>query len=92
MLVACPSEEIVYLECPVYSMKMWNALHGERESEGDKELEDKVEQLNTEIRRLYGSYIVPKFSLDLLKNTKNEKGHYRYFYNYKDLYIDNTPD
>ena len=85
------SSKVIFLKCPVYSISKWNESHGldlqERDG-SDDQLETAVKNFNEVIDSLNNCY-TPKFSLDLLKNTKTKHGRQsRYYFNFKDLYLD----
>lgn len=71
----------VILECPYYSIQIWNKSRGHPNSElfveKNKILHDKVSQLNDKIRSLnqLNSVSAPKFSLDLIRHRKSNKSH-----------------
>ena len=82
------SAEVVCLQCPAYSISIWNNKHG---CEGDGKEEDKVlesfiEEFNSEVDAI-NSFYTPKFTLDLLKNTKTGTRS-RYYLNFNALYLD----
>lgn len=85
------SSTVIFLRCPIYSIVKWNGSHNleVQESDGsDGDLEGSVKSLNEVIDEINNFY-TPKFSLDILRNTKTRHGqHSRYFYNFKDLYLD----
>jgi hypothetical protein len=90
--------EIIFLQCPIYSIKLWNKhkRHPDYEasSADDKTLETKVEILNNEFSKLNAGTDGPKFSLDLLncsrvRTVRNKrKLKSKYIFNMKDLYND----
>lgn len=73
--------KVVFLECPYYSVSIWNYVKGniEREQfkESDKILESKIDLLNLRIRDLneQNRISAPKFSVDLKKFRKSNKNH-----------------
>ena len=86
-----PSSEVVFLECPMYSIQIWNTIKGHANplqfEEADKELILKIRSLNTFFHDNNTIY-TPKISEDFNKNTKNQKGHARYYYNCRELTTD----
>jgi hypothetical protein len=81
--------EVIFLQCPVYSIYHWNLYKGlQCEEHYDQVLHQLLSSFNSKIDELNGQYS-PKFSLDLEKNTKTKHGKKsKYFFNFKDLYID----
>lgn len=86
--------EVTFLEIPVYSITKWNESRRAKElsdfKEQDKILESQINRLNEKIRILnrQTTYRSPKFSLDLLRNRKTNKGKKStYYYNFE-LYND----
>ena len=73
--------KVVFLECPQYSIKIWNKGQGHLDSESFSENTDillhRIEILNKEIQRLNDASQItaPKFGLDLLKSRKSNKGY-----------------
>ena len=72
---------------------MWNEIkeHGDPRQfkNDDVTLVSKIKWLNSFFHAMNGeANKTPKISEDLNKNTKNKKGHSRYFYNYKELTTD----
>lgn len=71
--------KIVFLECPYFSIKIYNSHRGHKNSdifeESDKQLRIQIDNLNTHIRRLNEANNVsaPKFSIDLVKGRKSNK-------------------
>jgi hypothetical protein len=93
ILQANQSSEIYFLQCPYYSIYYWNKSKGRDDSsdkENDKVLEERIDRFNLiQFELSYNTSRGPKFSLDLLKNTKTKQGkRNKYFNNFKDLYTD----
>ena len=82
--------EVLYFECPMYSIEMWNEIKEHAEpaqfKDDDNTRVSKIKSLNSFFHDKNGeANKIPKISEDLNKNTKSKKGHSRYFYNYKEL-------
>ena len=73
--------KLVFLECPQYSISIWNETKGHPNSENFKSstniLLSMITELNTAIRRLNteNGVSAPKFSLDLVKSRKSNKSY-----------------
>ena len=73
--------KLVFLECPQYSISIWNETKGHPNSENFKSstniLLSRITELNTAIRRLntVNGVSAPKFSLDLVKSRKSNKSY-----------------
>lgn len=73
--------KVVFLECPYYSVSIWNFVKGSIErdqfKESDRILEAKIDSLNLCIRDLneQNRIAAPKFSVDLKKFRKSNKNH-----------------
>lgn len=73
--------KVVFLECPYYSISIWNSNKGHENSdifkESDEILKSKIESLNVHIRQLNqtNGLVAPKFSVDLIKRKKSNKVH-----------------
>lgn len=73
--------KVVFLECPQYSIKIWNKGQGHLDSESfsvnTEILLNRIENLNREIQRLNNASNItaPKFGLDLLKSRKSNKSY-----------------
>ena len=66
------SSTVIFLRCPIYLIVKWNESRNfeVQESDGsDGDLEGSVKSLNEVIVEINNFY-TPKFSLDILKNTK----------------------
>lgn len=92
-----PSTEFIFLQCPHFSIKLWNESLDETvaaELEDDEKLFEKIDQLNNELDSLNADISGPRFSLDLYKNTRVRRGRERNsiktksFYNFGNLYTD----
>lgn len=73
--------KVVFLECPYYSISIWNYIKGHKDrgqsKESDNALVAKIDELNGHIRDLNGtnSISAPKFSVDLIKYRKSNKSY-----------------
>ena len=81
---------VIFLECPSFSIPVWNRVKGhyypERFDNEQLELEKAIKTLNYIIRAINGNMRVPKLSLDLEDSTKRRKNKPRkYYYNYMAL-------
>ena len=71
--------QVLILECPYYSITIWNSVKGHKDisifEENNRVLHDRISELNDKIRLLNESNGVsaPKFSLDLLRSRKSNK-------------------
>ena len=91
------STEVIFLQCPVFSIRLWNEYqnHSNPDSfkDDDEALIGKIGNLNDEIDSI-NSTRSPPFSLDLLRASKVRRGRSqnriqtKYAYNFKDLYKD----
>jgi len=91
------STEVIFLQCPVFSIRLWNEYqkHSKPDSfkDDDEALFGKIGNLNDEIDSI-NSTRSPPFSLDLLRASKVRRGRSqnriqtKYAYNFKDLYKD----
>ena len=76
-----PKVRVVFLECPQYSVEIWNQHQYCRNPEIFKDstsiLLDKIEYLNRAIQEVNASNGIsaPKFGLDLIKSRKSNKSH-----------------
>ncbi|CAC5389593.1 unnamed protein product [Mytilus coruscus] len=87
------SAEILILKCPAYSIEHYNKYHRHPDSESfhddDSILQDKIQDLNDKLVDLNTNFPGSNFSLDLIKNTKVNKGRRsKYVFMFKDLYTD----
>ena len=91
------STEILFLQCPIYSIKEWNKHHGHENPDSfggdDLILEEKVDSLNLELIALNEhSFSRPKFSLDIVRSSKVKSGATKFrkktTYRYEDYYSD----
>ena len=73
--------KVVFLECPQYSIEIWNENQGHPDPESfhsnTEILLRKIEDLNKEIQQLNktNKICAPKFGLDLLKSRKSNKSY-----------------
>lgn len=73
--------KVVFLECPYFSLKIFNSHRGHKHSdsfvESDRQLKLKIDSLNAHIRQLNesNSICAPKFSVDLTKRRKYNKSY-----------------
>lgn len=71
--------KVVFLECPYYSISIWNQTKcgslREQFIQQDKILEDKIDELNLRLQYLneQNGISAPRFSLDLKKSRKSNK-------------------
>ena len=89
-----PTVKVTILEVPVYSIVEWNKSKGHKDpqtfSEQDNKLQLQVQELNNRIRNINNNLSVrsPRFSLDLLRSRKNNKGrNTKSYFNFQ-LYAD----
>lgn len=73
--------KLVFLECPQYSISIWNENQGHPDFESFKSnteiLNSTIEELNKSIRELNSENEIraPKFGLDLIKSRKSNKSY-----------------
>lgn len=91
------TSEIIFLQCPVYSIMVYNEDHRHPNSAifeaDDLDLIEKIRLANEEISLLNRDFTGPLFSRDLLKNTKRKHAgetehRSNYVYKFGDLYCD----
>ena len=76
-----PKVKVVFLECPQYSISIWNETQGHPDFESFKSnteiLNSTIEDLNKSIRKLNSENKIsaPKFGLDLIKSRKSNKSY-----------------
>ena len=92
ILNANPTAEVLFLECPMYSTQMWNAMKSHEDpsqlKEADRIIIEKMRDLNVFFHNQNASP-TPKLSEDLnKKKTKTRKGHSRHVYYLKELNTD----
>lgn len=80
---------VIFLECPYFSIPVWNKIKGHYYPECFEEeqilLEKAIKDLNSIFKGLNGCLRVPKLSIDMEFSIKKKRKPRKYFQNYKTL-------
>lgn len=76
-IIECnPDAKVFFLECPYFSLIIWNFLKGHPHpgmfDQDQKRLEDAIYSLNLKIKEINGDAIVPRLAVDMVYSLKKK--------------------
>lgn len=81
-----PQATVLFLECPYFSIIIWNFLKGHPHpgifNNDQKKLEEAIVLFNLKLKELNGNRVVPRLSVDFMYSTKKKNKQSTKFRNY----------